>query len=104
MFVASKRKAWIAGLLIYGACQTSAWADAGAQTAYVISDQDGYGLLECLIQKSECGRIVANSWCEAHGHGASTSFGPAEDITASIDAKAARPHKKPSAAIVSCAE
>ncbi|MEF3365974.1 hypothetical protein V3H18_05435 [Methylocystis sp. 9N] len=94
----------VAGLMICVACQTGARADADARTAYVISDQDGYGLLECLTQKADCGRIVANSWCEAHGHGAATAFGRAEDLTASTDAKAAELPKKPGAALVACAE
>lgn len=94
----------VASLMIFAASATGALADADARTAYVISDQDGYGLLECLTQKADCGRIVANSWCEAHGHGAATAFGRAEDLTATIDAKAAQLPKKPGAALVACAE
>lgn len=42
---------------------------------YVIAANDGYGLQECLEAGSECGHVVADAWCEAHGHGHALSFG-----------------------------
>jgi hypothetical protein len=44
---------------------------------YSIAANDGYGLEECLSGGAECGQVVADAWCEAHGHGAALSFGPA---------------------------
>ena len=43
---------------------------------YVIASNDGYGLQECLGAGGECGQVVADAWCEAHGHGHALSFGP----------------------------
>ncbi len=53
---------------------------ASAQGVYMysIAANDGYGLDECLNGGAECGQVVADAWCEAHGHGAALSFGPAK--------------------------
>ena len=93
----------LAGLLVSAAYHSSAQADTAAAT-YVISDQDGYGVLDCLTKKSDCGKIVADSWCESHGHGPSRAYGRAEDITASLDAKTPRQSLDPGAAVVACSE
>jgi hypothetical protein len=84
------------------ACAARAEASAGA--AYVIADQEGYGLTECLTRKADCGKIVADSWCAAHGHGAARAFGRADDVTASIDVSAARASIEPDAAVVACVD
>ncbi|HUB64891.1 MAG TPA: hypothetical protein VL996_10700 [Methylocella sp.] len=47
----------------------------------IIPSNDGYGFEECLKAGSECGLIVADAWCKAHGFGASKSFGPETDGT-----------------------
>jgi hypothetical protein len=91
----------IAGLLFSGAYHAN--AQAAPSATYIVSDQDGYGVMECLTQKSDCGKMVADAWCESHGHGAAKSYGRAEDITASIAADAPRQPLRPDAAIVSCA-
>lgn len=77
-------------------------AETGPGAAYVISDQEGYGLLECLTQKDDCGKIVADSWCAAHGHGAARAFGRANDAAAPSEAKASGASVAPDAAIVAC--
>lgn len=89
----------LAGILISGAYQTHAQA---APATYVVTDQDGYGVMECLTQKSDCGKIVADAWCESHGHGSARAYGRAEDITASIAAEPPRQPSHPDAAVVSC--
>lgn len=111
MFILSKHEAsvWprIIGPLLAGLLVTVVYdskSQAATQSTYVISDQDGYGVLECLTQKSPCGKIVADAWCEAHGHGAAQAYGRAEDVTASIGAEAPRQSARPGAAIVSCSE
>jgi hypothetical protein len=50
---------------------------AGAEeaTTFVIAAASGYGIEDCLGEGGECGRVVADAWCEAHGHGAALSFG-----------------------------
>lgn len=90
-----------AGLLVSAAYCSSAQA---APASYIVVDDDGYGVLDCLTQKSECGKIVADAWCESHGHGPAKAYGRAEDITASIGADAPREPVKPGAAVVSCTE
>lgn len=92
----------LAGLAAGAAYNSNAQAATAA--TYVISDQDGYGVLECLTQKSDCGRIVADAWCESHGHGPAKAFGRAEDITASIETNAPRQPAQAGAAVVSCSE
>jgi len=94
--------ALFAGVPIVAGCAGGATAETGPSAAYVIADQEGYGLLECLTQKDDCGKIVADSWCAAHGHGAARAFGRADDVTASTDAKATGSSIEPGAAVVAC--
>lgn len=65
---------------------------AAAQETFVIPANDGYGVADCLANGSECGRVVANAWCEAQGYGLASSFGlvAAEDVTGSTSAAAAQ--------------
>jgi hypothetical protein len=49
---------------------------AGENRTLIIPPSDGYGFDECLKAGSQCGFIVADAWCKAHGFGASKSFGP----------------------------
>ena len=51
-------------------------AEAAGSHDYEIAANDGYGLEDCLSTGGECGRVVADAWCEAHGHGHALSFGP----------------------------
>ena len=46
----------------------------GANT-FVIAATSGYGVEDCLGEGGECGRVVADAWCEAHGQGAALKFG-----------------------------
>jgi hypothetical protein len=36
---------------------------------FVVPANDGYGVAGCLMNGGDCGKIVANAWCEAHGFG-----------------------------------
>ncbi len=92
----------VAGLLASAAYHSN--VQAAPLATYIVSDQDGYGVQECLTQKSDCGKIVADAWCESHGHGPAKAYGRAEDITASIASDAPRQPVKPDAAVVSCSE
>jgi hypothetical protein len=58
-------------------------AALGAEN-FVVSAADGYGVNECIASGADCAKIVADAWCEAHGHGQASAFGPASDATASI--------------------
>ena len=53
---------------------------------YVIPASDGYGIGECMHAGSDCGRVMADSWCEAHGHAHVLAFGTVEDVTGAIQA------------------
>jgi hypothetical protein len=62
-------------------------ADAKEAT-FLIPASDGYGVADCLSTGgSECGRVVADAWCEAQGFSRSESFGraAADEVTGSID-------------------
>jgi len=58
-----------------GEIGSSIRADAGQTYTFVIAPNDGYGVQDCLAGLSECGQVVADAWCVAHGHGAAISFG-----------------------------
>jgi hypothetical protein len=59
----------------------STFARAGGTSDYVVAANDGYGLEDCLAAGSQCGQVVADAWCEAHGHGHALAFGPRNAMT-----------------------
>ena len=78
-------------------------APAPEHSVYVIADHEGYGLIDCITQKRECGKIVADSWCEAHGHGPALSYGTSDDVTGSVaSGRGMKP--QPVNAVVACAD
>jgi len=56
-------------------------------STFVISANDGYGLGDCLASGNDCGRIVANAWCETQGFARAASFGlaQAEEFTGALE-------------------
>jgi hypothetical protein len=46
----------------------------------------GYGVEDCLAKGAECGRIVANAWCQTQGLKQARSYGNSspEDVTGSV--------------------
>ena len=71
--------------------------------AFIVSATEGYGVEDCLAERGDCGRIVADAWCEAHGRGPAISFGPAEDVTGAISlARNSEPVQAPY--VVTCGE
>jgi hypothetical protein len=64
-------------------------AQASEGHTFIIAATDGYGVEDCLAEGGECGRVVADAWCEAHGRGAAISFGLADDVTGAIVISAA---------------
>lgn len=56
---------------------------------YVIPASDGYGIGECMHAGADCGRVIADSWCESHGHAHVVAFGTVADVTGSIQASTA---------------
>lgn len=62
-------------------------AASKAQNTFIIPASDGYGVADCLSSKtSECGKIVADAWCESQGFAKAVSFGTAarEDFTGTV--------------------
>jgi hypothetical protein len=59
----------------------------GPDATFLIPASDGYGVADCLMGKAECGKVVANAWCEAHGFSGAQSFGPAapQEMTSAVE-------------------
>ncbi len=53
---------------------------------FLVAGGDGYGTSECLATASNCGRIVANAWCESKGFAKAVNYRVAgkDETTASI--------------------
>ena len=79
--------------LLSAALAAPAAAQSGAlpKGVYIIPANGGYGVDECVAKSAECGRVVANAWCEANGHGKVKAFGSASDITFSAGAPVKAP-------------
>jgi hypothetical protein len=67
------------------------------EKTFLLPASEGYGVADCLTDKSECGQVVADAWCEAQGFAASASYGIAarEDVTGAIDAPVVRSSAQP---------
>ena len=66
---------------------------SGKDATFLIPAADGYGVADCLTGgNAECGRIVANAYCESQGFAKAASFGraAAEDLTGSVPATPVR--------------
>ena len=78
----------VAAFLILAAGQSAPQAAEKTVThAYVVPADDGYGLTECLALGGECAHVVADAWCESHGHAHSVALGTAEDVTGALAAQ-----------------
>ncbi len=83
----------LGGLFVLAALQTAAHSEPSPMSgasSFVVSAADGYGVNECIKSGDDCAKIVADAWCESHGHGAAKAFGPASDATGSIDKVSAK--------------
>jgi len=59
-----------------------------SEATFLIPAAEGYGVADCLSGANpECGRVVADAWCEAQGYARAQHFGPArpEDHTGSVE-------------------
>jgi hypothetical protein len=61
----------------------------GQVGTFLVPPNDGYGIADCLAGGHECGRIVAESYCQAKGFQSAVAFGPVakEDITGTTAAR-----------------
>ena len=87
-------------LLAFG--MTASAAAQNLPSGVYIIPAGGYSVDECLAKSAACGRVVANAWCEANGHGAARAFGAASDVTFSTTVEAKAPPRD--AVVVACAD
>lgn len=73
------------------ACVAVGPVQAAERRSFVIPPADGYGIGDCLSGGGECGRVVADSWCESHGSTSAITFGSADDLTAAIVGRNGQP-------------
>jgi hypothetical protein len=77
---------------------------AAEPRSFVIPPTDGYGIDECLARGGDCARMVADSWCAAHGLSAALTFGRAEDVTAAIAQTGDAAPVQPGSFVVNCVQ
>ncbi|MGO8739533.1 hypothetical protein [Rhodoblastus sp.] len=90
----------LGGLFVVCALHGAARAETGIQAlgadSYLVRADEGYGVNDCIRGGDDCAKVVADAWCEAHGHGEAKAFGRARDnITGSIVKTAARADARP---------
>ncbi len=58
-----------------------------ADATFLIPASDGYGVADCLSGRHECGKVVADAWCESQGFSMAAAYGLAatEDVTGSVE-------------------
>ncbi|MCW6508021.1 hypothetical protein [Lichenifustis flavocetrariae] len=92
-----------AGAVLLAAAPSTSWA--GDSLDFVVPVSDGYGIADCMKPGMACGQVIADAWCEAHGHAHATAFGLAEDVTGSIKVSAmATPVPPPGSILIHCGE
>ncbi|MGH6834710.1 MAG: hypothetical protein ACREC9_03985 [Methylocella sp.] len=91
----------LGGILAAFALKIPAGADESR--TLIIPPNDGYGFEECLKPGSQCGLVVADAWCKAHGFAGSTSFGPADEAAGTMD-EASRSRIEPGSFHVTCGD
>ena len=52
--------------------------------SFFIVGTTGLGVEDRRDEVSECDRLVANAWCEAHGHGGAVKFGRTVDNSGAV--------------------
>jgi len=82
-----------AGLSLSVLPTTGTIAAPSDQRTFLIPASDGYGVADCISSRSECGKIVADAWCEAQGFAKASAFGIAtrEDFTGSLSKASTAP-------------
>ena len=78
-------------------------AGAVESRTLIIPPNDGYGFEECLKPGSQCGLVVADAWCKAHGFAGSNGFGPADTAAGATD-EASRSGIEPGSFHVTCGD
>lgn len=80
-------------------------AKSSKQRDFIIAGSDGYGTQECLASQSNCGRIVADAWCEAKGFKAALAYRQLDRDEITGSATPAKAGGKPAESfLISCKE
>ena len=98
----------VLALLCFGAALAGPGL-SGAQAAngdFVVTDDSGYGISECMKPGMDCGRVIADAWCEAHGHGHASAYALGDDVTGAtkVSTGPAAPAAPPGSVIIHCGE
>ena len=74
------------------------------QSVFILPPSDGYGMADCIAKGAECGRIVANAWCESKGYAKAAAYSvvSATEITGSVGGRGATANEPP--VMISCAD
>ena len=75
-------------LLITALVFSPAAGHAADGRTFIVGATEGYGVEDCLAEAGDCGKVVADALCEAHGKGPALSFGPFEGLINAISSKA----------------
>jgi hypothetical protein len=73
----------IGAILVAFALKMPAGADESR--TLIIPPNDGYGFEECLTPGTQCGLVVADAWCKAHGFAESKGFAPVGEANGAMD-------------------
>ena len=94
-----------AGAVAFSVVPSAAPSGKSEQNVFLLPPSDGYGIAECLTGQRECGKIVANAWCESKGFAKAASYGAvsATEITGSIAGRTSQPSTKPPL-MITCAD
>ncbi|MGL4441074.1 MAG: hypothetical protein ACRCUE_17570 [Bosea sp. (in: a-proteobacteria)] len=93
-----------AGAVSFSVVPSAAPRVKSEQSVFLLPPSDGYGMADCIAENRECGRIVANAWCESKGYAKAASFSlvsPTE-ITGSIKGRSGAATEPP--VMISCAD
>lgn len=93
-----------AGAVSFAVVPSAAPRAKSEQSVFLLPPSDGYGMADCIAENRECGRIVANAWCESKGYAKAASFSlvsPTE-ITGSIHGRGRKASEPP--VMISCAD
>lgn len=74
------------------------------QSVFILPPSDGYGMADCIAKAGECGRIVANAWCESKGYAKAAAYSVVSptDITGSVGSRGSSSAEPP--VMISCAD
>lgn len=93
-----------AGAVSFSVVPAAAPRAKSEQSVFLLPPSDGYGIADCIAQNKECGRIVANAWCESKGYAKAAAFSVVSptEITGSISGRGHVSTEPP--VMISCAE